>query len=376
MNAVRAAFVMEQTLGHVTHYHNLREIVATQRDISPMWRPISFAPEGIEAAIPLVRSNWSARASWRARRAVAACFRQGVDALFFHTQVTALFSASFMRRVPTVLSLDATPFNFDSLGRFYHHRPAGSGPLDRMKYRLSRRAFHAADHLVSWSDWARRSLIEDYGVEPSRITVLAPGAAREYFAIGSRRRSAGAADREGRLVRLLFVGGDFARKGGPLLLDLMRGPLRDRCELQIVSGDDVRPQPGVTVHRGVRPNSAELARLFETADVFVLPTMAECFAVAVMEAAAAALPVVTTDVGALREGVVDGETGFLTQRADAHALARALDQLVASPALRRRMGAAAHELARRKFDAQLNDRALLDEVRRVAMKRRERGRAA
>ncbi len=376
MRAVRAAFVMEQTLGHVTHYRNLRAAAATQSEVVPRWLPIRFASEGVEAAIPLVRSNWSARASWRARRAVAAIVSEGVDALFFHTQVTALFSVGYMQGVPTVVSLDATPINFDSVGRYYSHRPAGGGPLDRVKYRLSRRTFHAADRLIAWSDWARRSLVDDYGVDPARVTVLAPGAAREYFMIGLRRRCAETAARADGLVQLLFVGGDFVRKGGPLLLELMRGPLRERCELHLVTAEDVRPQPGVKVHRGVTANSLELARLFHTADVFVLPTMAECFAVALMEAAAAALPVVTTHVGALPEGVVHGETGFLVPPGDAAALARSVELLVASPAMRQRMGAAAYELARSKFDAQRNDRALLDVVRRAATERSHRGRAA
>ncbi len=196
-----------------------------------------------------------------------------------------------------------------------------------------------------------------------------------YFDIG-RRRSPSGAVRASDEVRLLFVGGDFVRKGGPLLLDLMRGPLRGRCVLHLVTGEEVRAQPGVRVHRAVEPNSPELARLFEAADVFVLPSMGECFAVALMEAAAAGLPVIATDVGALREGVLDGESGLLIRAGDTRGLARAIDQVVSSPEMRRRMGAAGLELARRKFDAQRNDRALVELVRRAASERGHRGRAA
>ena len=53
----------------------------------------------------------------------------------------------------------------------------GNGFVDRQKYRLNRRAFHAAEALVSWSDWARRSLIQDYGVDDARVRTIAPGKA-------------------------------------------------------------------------------------------------------------------------------------------------------------------------------------------------------
>src|SRR5206468_3682262 len=96
-----------------------------------------------------------------------------------------------------------------------------------------------------------------------------------------------------RPARVLFVGGDFKRKGGPALLEVMRGPLAGWCELHVVTQAEVAPQPGVVVHRGLQANSPELLRLFATADIFVLPTMADCLAVVLMEATAAGLPVIT-----------------------------------------------------------------------------------
>src|SRR5437870_3380828 len=88
---VRAAFVVEQTLGHVTHYRNLRTFAETQTDVDPVWLPIGFDVRGPAGMIPVLRSNWSVRASWRARRGLAAeLARNAADALVFHTQVTSL----------------------------------------------------------------------------------------------------------------------------------------------------------------------------------------------------------------------------------------------------------------------------------------------
>jgi glycosyltransferase involved in cell wall biosynthesis len=369
---------MEQTLGHVTHYRNLRGVIAGQADITATWLPIPFDVRGASRLVPLLRSNWSVRASWRARRALTNVLAaRPLDALVFHTQVTALFSPAIMRQIPTIVSLDATPLNYDSVGCYYGHRPAGDGLLDRQVYRLNHRVFHAATGLVVWSDWARRSLELDYGVDPARVRVLAPGAAPAYFDIGARRAS-DTADRlpERGPVRLLFVGGDFRRKGGPLLLECVRGLLGERCELHIVTQESVAPQPNVYVHRGLGPNSPELLRLFAEADVFVLPSMAECLAVVLMEATAAGLPVVTTEVGALGEAVQRGESGLVVGAGDGQALYEALAALVSDRERRQRMGRAGHALARQKFDAGRNNRALVDLVVEMVRGNRAPGRAA
>jgi glycosyltransferase involved in cell wall biosynthesis len=373
MAPVCTAFVMEQSLGHVTHYRNLRDVADQQLDIEPVWLPIPFAVSGAERFLPLLRSNWSVRASWRARRALDAV-RTPVDAVVFHTQVTALFSKKMMRRVPSVISLDATPINFDTLGKFYRHRAAGNGVLDRRKYELNRSAFHAASALVTWSEWARQSLIDDYGVDSRRVHVLAPGASPAYFEIGRRRatRSATAVER----VRLLFVGGDFERKGGPELLALMRGPLGEVCDLHIVTHADIPAQQNVLVYRGLEANSPELLRLFEDADAFVLPSHGECLAVVLMEATAAGLPVITTRVGALGEAVAHQESGLLIEAGDAGALHKALHSLLTDPPRRQRMGRAGHALARDKFDAQRNNRVLLDLIRELSAARTVSRRAA
>jgi glycosyltransferase involved in cell wall biosynthesis len=378
MTRVRAAFVMEQTLGHVTHYQNLRAVARERSDVLATWLPIPFDTTARDRHLPLLRSNWSVRASWRARRALHRAMRlQPLDAILFHTQVTALFSLGLMRRVPTIVSLDATPLNYDSVGPHYGHQPAGDGLLDQHKYRLNRAVFHAAAGLVTWSEWARRSLAQDYGVDPRAVRVLAPGAAPLYFRLGRRRSEMGIPPRRAEdPVRLLFVGGDFARKGGPLLLEALQGPLGERCEAHLVTQSEVAPRRNVFVHRGIGPNSAALERLFATADLFVLPSHADCLAMVLMEATAAGLPVVTTDVGALAEAVRDGESGLLIPPEDGRALQQALATLIDDTPRRALMGRAGHQLACEKFDARRNDGALFDLVMDVAQRRRQAGSAA
>ena len=367
MTSVRAGFVMEQTLGHATHFQNLCAAAADQTHVRPTWLPIPFETAGPTRYIPLLRSNWSLRASWLARQALDAAHSAELhDVVVFHTQVTALFSHAVMRRVPSIISLDATPINFDQVGQHYGHAPAGTSPVDRQKFRLNRSTFHLAARLVAWSDWARRSLIEDYGVDPDRVEVIPPGAGSAYVALGARRSAAITEPASDRPVRLLFVGGDFARKGGMDLLAALRGPLARRCTLDIVTRDAVPPQPGVTVHHGLKPNSPALLRLFEQADIFVLPSLADCLAVVLMEAAAAGLPIITTDVGALREAVRDGSTGLVVRPGKVNELRHAIELLATNHGLRSAMGRAAQAWAVERFDARKNGHTLLRLVSDVA----------
>jgi glycosyltransferase involved in cell wall biosynthesis len=369
---------MEQTLGHVTHAQNLRMALEQAPSIDPLWLPIPFDVQGLARCIPLYRGNWSVRASWRARRALGAAHAtERLDALFFHTQVTSLFSVDLMRRIPTVISLDATPLNYDEVGASYGHRAAGDGFIDRQKFRLNCRALQAAEALIAWSAWTKRSLVERYGVQASRVRVLPPGAADAFFEVGRRRLAAAEASAQSDCpVRMLFVGGDWERKGGPILLEALAGLPAGSWQLDVVTRAEVAPRPGVVVHRNVGPNSPELLRLFAEADLFVLPSLGECLAVVLMEATAAALPVITTDVGALAEAVQPGETGLIVPPRDARALRDALERLIEDRVARRAMGRAAQTFATERFVATKNNQQILQLLAEQARLGARPGRAA
>ena len=359
---MRLGFALEYSLGHVTHAENLKRVLDRDGTVRPTYVDLPFhQTPGWWSRLPAVRSNWSLRASLGAYLALRG--RAGsLDGLLFHTQVTSLFSAGLMRKVPSVVSLDATPLQIDTLGRYYGHRPSANRRVEELKRRLNRRSFHAAQHLIAWSQWAKDSLVSEYGVAPEKVTVIPPGIDTARWSFPAR-----AAGREQEL-QILFVGGDFLRKGGDTLLRAFRQlPRSVRAHLHLVTmtegvADGV---PGVTVHSGLKPNSEALLRLYAQADLFVFPTRADCLPLAVMEALAAGLPVITTQVAALSEAVTHGQTGWVVPPEDANALAQAITALAEDPVQRARFGVAARDAALERFDAGINYGRLVDVLKQV-----------
>ena len=93
----------------------------------------------------------------------------------------------------------------------------------------------------------------------------------------------------------------------------------------------------------------DIPKYLSAADIFVLPSRSEGFSNAIIEAMAASLPVVATDVGGNTEAVRDGFNGYVIPPEDPAALADALRRLLLHPAQARRMGAAGREIVAAQF---------------------------
>ncbi len=93
-------------------------------------------------------------------------------------------------------------------------------------------------------------------------------------------------------------------------------------------------------------NRSDVAEILGGAHVFALATNWEGLPISILEAMRAGLPVVASDVGGVREEVVEGQTGFLVPRGDVGATHDRLGLLLADPTLRERMGAA----GRRRYE--------------------------
>jgi glycosyltransferase involved in cell wall biosynthesis len=354
MAVYNIGFVLEQALGHVTHTKNLQAIVPHDPEISPYWALIPFETTGLASRIPVYKSNWTVRAGLRARRAVTRIARETrLDALFFHTQVPAILAARWLHKIPSIVSLDATPIQYDELGAFYQHE-RGPAWLEGLKWRLNRDCYRAARHIVTWSEWAKRGLIDSYEAPADKITVIPPGVDVRQWT-----RPAPRAPHDGP-VKILFVGANLERKGGLLLVEAFRALRPLGIELHMVTKDKVEPEPGLFVYNDMQPNSERLKNLYHCCDIFALPTFSDCLPMVLSEAGAAGMAVVSTRVAAIPEIVHDGVTGLTVPTGDTAALQEALRQLATNPDLRMRLAEKAMALVDRQYDARKNADRLLD----------------
>jgi glycosyltransferase involved in cell wall biosynthesis len=367
MTGYQFGFLLEQSLGHITHTKNLLANVTLDPEVHAHWGLIDFEATGIAGRIPVYRSNWTVRAGMRARREVARMNRQTrLDALLFHTQVPAVLAQSWLRKIPGIVSLDATPLQYDELGAFYKHEQ-GPAWLENWKWRLNRDCFKSARRLVAWAEWTRHGLVRDYEVPADKITVIPPGVnVREWRRPTPRGP-------HGDPVKILFVGGDLERKGGLQLLEAFRALRHMGLELHLVTKDRRAPEPGVFIYNNLQANSQPLKDLYHTCDIFALPTFGDCLPMVLSEAGATGMAIISTDVAGIPEIVRNGKTGLTVPIGDTASLTQALRELATNPDLRMTLGENAIAHVTRHYDAPTNAALLLDLLKAEADAARVKG---
>jgi alpha-maltose-1-phosphate synthase len=355
---IRALFVNSGILGHAsvarlfqrvaeadpsvdaTHIDLSADLTTAERIVRRVMCAGPAPGASAAGALALPRLRHELHAGVQAARRIRALERAGAafDVIHFHTQATAYASLRRMRRTPSVVSIDVTQRLASA------EAPAGLARLDYApNAALDRLVFRAAAAITVTSRWAADDLLRDQPALAERVHVMPYPVPLEGFDAGwMAERVARPADGP---VRVLFVGGDWVRKGGPELLEAWQaGGFAERARLDVVSDSPlVKPLDagGMSVHRGVRAYTPAWFDLWRAADVFVLPTRGEAFGMVFQEAAAAGLPAVGTRINAIPEIVQHGATGLLVPPADPRTLADALGRLIDGATLRARLGAAA-----------------------------------
>lgn len=205
-----------------------------------------------------------------------------------------------------------------------------------------------AAHILSASDAVREGFLKKYR---DKCSTLPPAVSDHFYPAPMLPRE----------PRLLFVSAQlsraYAHKGLPTLLQALKKlhARGRRASLDIVGEGDMKTTYAAFcaaaelqdfVHfRGALFNG-ELSAVYRSATLFVLPTSNDSYPIAVLEALASGLPVVSTRVGDIPRMVEDGKTGFLVEPDDADALAGKIEILLGDYELRKEMGKRAHEKAR------------------------------
>jgi glycosyltransferase involved in cell wall biosynthesis len=203
-------------------------------------------------------------------------------------------------------------------------------------------ALALAPRVIVTSPHTGETLIGDFGVERSKLAVALPGVDR-----ASRARGSGGAP------ALLAVGALVPRKGFDLLIAALAGLADLDWRLRIVGSRDPSPQTAAALDALIQETGlgaqvklcgevadAELERLYDTSDVFVSASHYEGYGMALAEALAHGLPIVTTTGGAPSDTAPDA-AALKIPPGDVDALRRALRRVIVDTKQRTRLADAA-----------------------------------
>ena len=412
--AARSVFFCEYGMGHKTHLRFLEEHL--DRDprfdatlIRLYWMDDLAAWLGRFHLLP-TQAGWLDFWTWWIfqfkRQQVRYLLRRydprELDLVYIHTQTAATSVLDLPRYVPAVVSIDLT-WRLAFQESRYH-----TSPLLRATLELERRIFERSDLVISFSDWAASSVIDDYKIPASKVKVVrngvtlpppltgirngvAPNGASpngnghfggngygHYSAnghVGGNGHGNGRHDVAEDLLKLGFIGNGFVRKGGDLLLKVHQEQFSDRAHLTLVTHD---PPKGLTGLRNVDirtevPWFELMTSVLPGFDVFVFPTRFDYSPYAVIEAMSAGVPVISTRVGAIPEMIEDGVGGFLIEANREAPLVDRVNWVIEHRAQLPAMGARARERATDRYAAERNYPQLLDALAEVAQKPVRRG---
>lgn len=272
---------------------------------------------------------------------------------------SARVSFSQMTRYPPVI-IGAGTGSYSDL-KYYHSWPASRIRRARRlkRWYLQMMAAHdsslrpgKAAHILVWSEFSRQMHLQEGYVRPEKITVLPPGI--PYPQVSCRDQSD--------TITFLFVGRDFERKNGPLVLEAFRRIHTKYPHTRLLligqpaDGHSIN-ESGV-IHREFVPRDELLRDIYPQADVLLLPSKAEGFGLVIVEAMAMGLPTIAVEAWAMPEIIQHGENGLLIQPDSLDDLASAMQRLVMDSALLQAMKTQSLSVFKERFSVDAHNRKL------------------
>jgi L-malate glycosyltransferase len=277
--------------------------------------------------------DWSC--PWRLAKLLR---RHGVDLVHAHNYTPFLYALAahcLYRRSPVL---------FTEHGRHYPDYPR------RKRIMANRLLLRRGDRIVGVGEAVRQALIQNEGMAAGRVQVIYNGIDLTPFADGQAsrlqaRQAMGVGPND--LVLMQVARLDYLKDHATAIRTLAR--VIERCpEARLVlvgEGPQLGPIQELCRQHRVAPNvhmlglRKDVGWLLSGADLFLLTSISEGIPLTVIEAMAAGLPVVATQVGGIPEVVEDNKTGLLADSGDDTALAERILRLARDPALRHQLGA-------------------------------------
>jgi glycosyltransferase involved in cell wall biosynthesis len=348
----RIDFALIVLTGNITRYKIVRPLVDKDTSVKARWYPIRTWFEGDPLRIFPGFLRLRLRHfldSW------PAYFNPPADAIVIHAFETFYIYVALKRLLGRKTIIINNPDGRTERSQIYSF------------------AFKHTDLLVPWSNWSAQEHKAQFPEIPDeKIVVLHPGINLSDWPM-RKPHSPGAR------FKLLFVGGDFIRKGGDTLLDAFSSHLQDNCELVIATQSALLPVPireriaqmeHVTLHLDLTSNSDQLKQLYRDTDCFVMPTTGDASPWVALESMATGIPIIISDVGGIPDMVIDGETGLLVQPNDPAAIAKAVRRIQNDPEFASRLTRQGRAHVEAHYSAATNTERFLSIIKTLVDHRR------
>lgn len=234
-------------------------------------------------------------------------FKQGLgDFDVIHAHDWLCYSAGIVAKElsgkPLIVHVHATEFD-----------RCGGNSVNQQVYDRERRGMHAADHVIAVSELTRKIIIDKYGIDPTKVTVVHNGNSDAERNPKSRFKDLYKIRQGGQKV-VLFAGRITIQKGVDYFVHAAKKVLEYEKNVQFIvagSGDMEEQIKGLATHLGVRNNFLftgyykldEQADLFAAADVVVMPSVSEPFGIIPLESMSNGTPVIMSKQSGVSEVV-------------------------------------------------------------------------
>lgn len=220
--------------------------------------------------------------------------------------------AFFKTSVPSVYYTDTT---FGLISKFYKNDFANASAITLWEGNvLERRSLKKSSLAILTSNWARQSVIDDYGIDPKKALVglLAANvdAAPPKEVIYRKE--------ENKRLTLLFLAVEWERKGGPIAFDTLKQLHKKGIDAKLIvcgcvppaqfSDEDMEVIP--FLNKNLSADYQKFVQLLSTSHFLILPTRADCSLVVGCEASSYGMPTLSTQVGGVCDIIIDGVNGY------------------------------------------------------------------
>ncbi len=304
---MKTLFVLSKILGNANFSKNILETVMLISDIDPTIFYFEYSDYNKKTPKYLLknyRSSYITRAKINENG-----IKNDFDLIFFQSIHLTLCFKDWIDQTPAIVSHDQTPassFELIKLEQNTFQTDILCSLKNILNHIIYRSVLKKIKVFMPWTHYCANSLVQHYKVSSDKI-IISPG----YVNI--KKSMLNSIVRDFSKKELLFIGNEFKRKGGEILLEIFQH-LDTTYHLTIVTNDkivdSIELPVNISLLKGINTLD-QLIPVYASATLFVFPTKREQMGLVLMEAVATGLPSIATDVGGVSEIIKHNQTGIL-----------------------------------------------------------------